>query len=646
MESIIQNLPALNLGTANAEPEDHAPDRSKGSQHASDEGVVHHSGADDIDPDASAQKLREAGWVGKVKFDYDTYNATNKENQEKQEAENSAAAPTWAANAKVYEWDDEYGDVGPPLPELERELFGSENVMRTGDEFENLKNIEVTQEGVSRIYPIRYFEDAGLHPIMLQNVKLARYNVPTPIQAYCIPAVLEGNDVVASAQTGSGKTAAFLIPILSKLMGKAKKLCAGRPNPAQWNPEVNGYACAEPLVLIVAPTRELATQIFDEARRFCYRSMLRPCVIYGGSPARDQRDQLSRGCDVLVATPGRLCDFMDKPHILTLKRLKYTVIDEADEMLHGDWEAELKKIMSGNDTNQDVDHSFMMFSATFPKGARQLAKEFLANDHVRIRVGRAGSSHVNVTQNILHVDESNKRAAVRDLLYSVVPARTIIFVNSKRSADLLDDYLYNLNFPTTSVHADRTQREREDAIRAFRSGKCPILVATGVSARGLDIRHVMHVINFDLPSMDFGGIEEYVHRIGRTARIGNTGIATSFYNAKRNEDIAPYLVKLLMETKQTVPDFLEEFRPVETETGDLDFDDNSDEEEESEHGSEKRDASEGEKQVSESGETVVRTSSEEKKVDKAIPEEEQKPQVSSVDGWGTPVVQAATSTNW
>jgi ATP-dependent RNA helicase DDX3X len=174
---------------------------------------------------------------------------------------------------------------------------------------------------------------------MLENVKLCQYEVPTPIQAYCIPAVLTGHDVVAVAQTGeltrlttlcrilftcttgSGKTAAFLVPILSKLMGKASQLAAPRPNSARYNPATDRVR-AEPLVLVVCPTRELACQIFDEARRLCYRTMLRPCVIYGGAPSRNQREQLEMGCDILIATPGRLMDFMSNNNLLSLRRLK------------------------------------------------------------------------------------------------------------------------------------------------------------------------------------------------------------------------------------------------------------------------------------------------------------------------------------
>lgn len=199
---------------------------------------------------------------------------------------------------------------------------------------------------------------------MVENVKLAGYDIPTPIQQYCMPAVKLGHDIVACAQTGnkvsalkilvtnpydigSGKTAAFLVPIISKLMGKAKKLTAPRPNPVTYQEGITPRVRAEPLVLIVCPSRELATQIFDEARRFCYRSMLRPCVVYGGGPVGEQIKQLQKGCDIIIGTPGRLVDFINSPEVLTLKRLKYMVIDEADEMLQSDWDTELQQIMSG-----------------------------------------------------------------------------------------------------------------------------------------------------------------------------------------------------------------------------------------------------------------------------------------------------------
>lgn len=158
----------------------------------------------------------------------------------------------------------------------------------------------------------------------------------------------------------------------------------------------------------------------------------------------------------------------------------------------------------------------MLFSATFPKGARDLAKTHLAETHVRLRVGRAGSSHENIKQNIIYVDPSLKRQALFDLIKSLPPTRTIVFVNSKRAAEEVDDFLYNQGMPCTSMHSDRNQREREAAMRGFRGGEWPILIATGVTARGIDVVNVMHVINYDLPSMDYGGIEEYTHRIGKS----------------------------------------------------------------------------------------------------------------------------------
>ncbi|KAF2773871.1 DEAD-domain-containing protein [Teratosphaeria nubilosa] len=511
-------------------------------------------------------KARDAGWTEKTAFDYDEYKRTGGDSRD------------WAGAAPVYEWHGEYGDVAPRVPELEGLLFGGEFQQRKGEHTQALE-IEVNQEGPKRIQPIATFEEAGLHPVMLENIRLARYDKPTVIQRYTIPAVLQGTDVVAVAQTGSGKTAAYLIPVISRLMGKAKKLCAPKPNvldPA-YNPRLHKVR-AEPLVVIVVPTRELAIQIFDEARRMCYRSKLRPCVAYGGLPPQTALEELGKGCDILIATPGRLCDYMDRPDVLTMSRVKYTIIDEADEMLHQDWEEQLKKIMAGGDTNEDADHCYLMFSATFPKAGRALAREYLETGHHRIRVGRAGSSHKNINQQIIFAEQGRKNEAVYDLLFASEPARTLIFCNSKASVDLLDDFLYNKGLPTTSIHADRNQREREDALRAFRTGRAPILIATGVSARGWDIKDVKHVINYDLPSGMYGGINEYIHRIGRTARIGHKGLATSFYN-ERNEDIAEELVKVLVEMGCEVPEFLAHLKP-ESET--IDFDDDSDDEGESE----------------------------------------------------------------
>lgn len=466
----------------------------------------------------------------------------------------------WAALRRRYEWNDSYDDgVAPRDQELENELFGEENHVHTGINFTKYSTIKVSVKPEGIITPVSTFDDANLHSAMKDNVKLARYTVPTPVQKYSIPIITEGHDLMACAQTGSGKTAAFLIPVLSKLFGKAKKLAAPRPPPGARRFK------AEPLVLIIAPTRELATQIFDECRRFTYRSMMRPCVVYGGAESLPQKNELAKGCDVLTATPGRLNDFVERGFI-SLRRVKYLVLDEADRMLDMGFENDIRKIVQKSDLCDDGTRQTLMFSATFPKSIRSLAKDFLAEKYIFLTVGRLGSTTSDITQKIMYVEDQGKRNSLVELLLKQPPSRTLIFVETKRGADSLDDYLYNQNFPTTSIHGDRTQREREDALISFKNGRSPILIATAVAARGLDIKNVMHVINYDLCN----DIDEYVHRIGRTARVGNQGLATTFYN-ERNADIAPELVKILVECNQEVPDFLLSYKPQ-----DMRFDDDDD----------------------------------------------------------------------
>ncbi|KAJ5930512.1 DEAD/DEAH box RNA helicase [Penicillium verhagenii] len=541
----------------------------------------------ELAPDASPEldtheQIRRKGWIEQTAFDYEKYAQKD--------------FTDWAGGSARYEWQGEYEEdsLGPRNEELEKQLFDDAHLPRAGHRVGELTTgLQVTCDSQTKVVPVTSWDNAGLHPVMRENVRLCLYDKPTDIQSYALPAIRQGKDMIGIAQTGSGKTGAFLIPILSDLMGKARKLAAARPNPTiDYIPEVHAVT-AEPLVLIVCPTRELACQIFDEARRLCYRSMLRPCVAYGGVPVKLQREELMKGCDILIGTPGRIIDFMLQPNVLSLRRVRYTVIDEADELLQDDWEDSFTKIMSGGDMNEDDDHRYMMFSATFNKHCRKLARTHLMPDYIRVRVGNFGASQLMVKQDVrtcsllavftaniyvgekqvVFVDEALKQKALFDLILSFNPARTLVFVNSKLQCDLVDDFLFHTGMPCTSIHGDRTQREREDAIRAFRTAKSPIMLATGLSARGIDIPNVMHVINYDLPKAFHGGITEYIHRIGRTARIGNEGIATSFYN-ERDEELAPDLVKVLLAGKQEIPDFLEQYRP---EGDKVEFNDESDE---------------------------------------------------------------------
>ncbi|KAF3921681.1 hypothetical protein ABW21_db0201926 [Orbilia brochopaga] len=487
----------------------------------------------------------EKEWTEKTAFDYEGFQ------RETALLLTRDGGQTTFTECPRFEWQEEYGEVAPRDKVLESIIFGNcaKAAIENGS-IHGIGTIEVTWYNCEDWIPPKYdrFEAMPFHPVIHENLQLSCYEIPTPIQRACCPAILKGRDIIACSQTGSGKTAAFLAPIISKLMGKIKQL-AGR--------KYRGFgAKAEPLVLIVAPTRELVTQIFLEARKFCYRSFMRPCVVYGGADTRTQRTELEKGCDLLVGTPGRLQDFIDRG-IISLNRIRFTVIDEADEMLDMGFEPQLRKLLHSGDHNEDEDLQILMFSATFPAAVRKLAKEFLADDFIRINVGRIGSVNPNVVQRVIYATFDKKRQAISDLLASSPAARTLIFVNSKREADSLDDYLWNMGLPTTSIHGDRTQREREDALMAFRAGKCPILIATDVASRGLDVRNVLHVINYDLPKT----IEEYTHRIGRTARIGTMGLATTFWNDSDGEHLAEGLVKTLIEMKQDIPTFLEQYRP-------------------------------------------------------------------------------------
>uniref|UniRef100_A0AAR5PGG0 RNA helicase n=3 Tax=Dendroctonus ponderosae TaxID=77166 RepID=A0AAR5PGG0_DENPD len=351
---------------------------------------------------------------------------------------------------------------------------------------------------------------------------------------------------MACAQTGSGKTAAFLVPILNQMYE------GGPPNIQQGRSRRKQY----PLGLVLAPTRELATQIYDESKKFAYRARVRPCVVYGGANIGDQMRELDRGCHLLVATPGRLLDMIDRGRI-GLDHCRYLVLDEADRMLDMGFEVQIRRIVEKETMPCTGERQTLMFSATFPHPIQMLARDFLDN-YIFLAVGRVGSTSENITQKVVWVEEHDKRSFLLDLLNVAdmhqpsAESLTLVFVETKKGADSLEDFLHQEGYPVTSIHGDRSQREREDALKQFRSGNTPILVATAVAARGLDIPHVKHVINFDLPS----DIEEYVHRIGRTGRMGNLGLATSFFN-DRNRNLASGMLDLLVEAKQEFPSWLE-----------------------------------------------------------------------------------------
>uniref|UniRef100_A0A2K6MP18 RNA helicase n=1 Tax=Rhinopithecus bieti TaxID=61621 RepID=A0A2K6MP18_RHIBE len=439
--------------------------------------------------------------------------------------------------------EDDWSKPLPPSERLEQELFSGGN---TGINFEKYDDIPVEATGNNCPPHIESFSDVEMGEIIMGNIELTRYTRPTPVQKHAIPIIKEKRDLMACAQTGKvWKTAAFLLPILSQIYsdGPGEALRAMKENGRY------GRRKQYPISLVLAPTRELAVQIYEEARKFSYRSRVRPCVVYGGADIGQQIRDLERGCHLLVATPGRLVDMMERGKI-GLDFCKYLVLDEADRMLDMGFEPQIRRIVEQDTMPPKGVRHTMMFSATFPKEIQMLARDFL-DEYIFLAVGRVGSTSENITQKVVWVEESDKRSFLLDLL-NATGFTDLSVCGDQKGADSLEDFLYHEGYACTSIHGDRSQRDREEALHQFRSGKSPILVATAVAARGLDISNVKHVINFDLPS----DIEEYVHRIGRTGRVGNLGLATSFFN-ERNINITKDLLDLLVEAKQEVPSWLE-----------------------------------------------------------------------------------------
>ncbi|KAI9492400.1 P-loop containing nucleoside triphosphate hydrolase protein [Zychaea mexicana] len=445
------------------------------------------------------------------------------------------------------QWKDGKHVIGQRDEITEAKLFGTaddKESVHTGINFDKYEDIPVETTGDNVPPCIEKFTSPPIDEHLLDNIKLARYATPTPVQKYSIPIVTVGRDLMACAQTGSGKTAGFLFPILSNLYFK------GPSTPPKERP--GSFRKAYPEVLILAPTRELALQIYNEAKKFTYRSFVRPCVAYGGADISAQLRLLGRGCNLLVATPGRLVDILERRR-LSLANIQYLVLDEADRMLDMGFHPQIRRIVEEEDMPGPGKRQTLMFSATFADDIQILARDFL-KDYVFLSVGRVGATSENITQTLELIENDNfKRPKLLEILKAdQEKGLTLVFVETKRMADSVCDYLRQNGLPSTAIHGDRVQSEREEALQAFKSGFTPIMVATAVAARGLDIPNVTHVVSFDLPS----DIDDYVHRIGRTGRAGNTGRATTFFT-RGNRYLAPAMVTLLKGANQEVPSWLE-----------------------------------------------------------------------------------------
>ncbi|MCG6156430.1 DEAD/DEAH box helicase [Rubinisphaera margarita] len=336
------------------------------------------------------------------------------------------------------------------------------------------------------------------------------YEVPTPIQAQTIPPALAGHDILGCAQTGTGKTAAFALPILHKLGKKGRKPLQNRPN-----------------VLILAPTRELAIQIGESCSTYGKHLQVRHALIYGGVSQFHQVKALNRGVHIVVATPGRLLDLMNQGHI-ELDRLEILVLDEADRMLDMGFLPDLKKIFR----ELPEQRQSLFFSATLPPKITELAGSLL-RDPVTVNVTPKSTSVDRIEQQLIYVDRSRKQSLLRTILSESGSERAIVFTKTKRGANSLAEQLAKSGLKATAIHGNKSQNARQRALDAFRRKQVNVLVATDVAARGIDIDGITHVFNFDLPVEP----ESYVHRIGRTGRAGADGIAISFCSGNERREL-------------------------------------------------------------------------------------------------------------
>eukprot|EP00401_Gymnodinium_catenatum_P074865 CAMPEP_0117576296 /NCGR_PEP_ID=MMETSP0784-20121206/62716_1 /TAXON_ID=39447 /ORGANISM="" /LENGTH=577 /DNA_ID=CAMNT_0005375527 /DNA_START=63 /DNA_END=1796 /DNA_ORIENTATION=+ len=442
---------------------------------------------------------------------------------------------------------DRYWDVE------ERRLFKTAHVS-AGINFSKYNDIEVEcTGGQGTESAIASFQEAcdrfDLPAELTANIERCGYDKPTPVQKYSIPAVMVGSDVMVAAQTGSGKTAAFLVPIVTAALRVGAKPLTEGP--------------VAPTSIVLAPTRELCQQITQEAKRLCFRSEARVASIYGGADAGPQLRNLAEGCDIAICTPGRLEDFLERG-VISVEQVRFLALDEADRMLDMGFEPQIRSIIDRHGMPQPATgadgRQTMMFSATFPQEMQDMALDFLDPSYLWIGVGRVGCTVSDVDQRFEDVGYSDKFDMLLSSMEGVKSkdggtAKTIIFANQKSTVDNIAWRLRDSRISAAPIHGGLSQMQRERAIQDLKSGRVSVLVATDVAARGLDLPGIDHVVNFELPQ----SADDYVHRIGRTGRIGNSGVATSLVG--RSEPALRDIVRSLQEAGGEgveVPGWLEE----------------------------------------------------------------------------------------
>jgi len=387
---------------------------------------------------------------------------------------------------------------------------------------------QITVKGQDIPKPIQFFSDYDLPEFVMAEVRRQNYQAPTPIQAQGWPIALSGKDMVGIARTGSGKTLGFIMPAIVHI-NHQERLQRG-----------DG-----PIALVLAPTRELAQQIATVAKDFGSSSRIRSTCLFGGAPKGPQIRDIQNGCEIVIATPGRLLDILNMGKF-NLRRCTYLVLDEADRMLDMGFEPQIRKIIK----QIRPDRQTLMWSATWPREVRKLAEDFQTSP-IQLNVG---SQDLAANHNILQIvdvcQEYEKEEKMMKLLNEMSQhktEKTIVFCQTKKKVDTITRTMRRSGWPAMCIHGDKCQQERDWVLKEFRNGNCPILVATDVAARGLDVDDVKFVINYDFSC----GIEDYVHRIGRTGRSNKTGTAYTFFT-RENGKYAGDLVKILKEANQVI----------------------------------------------------------------------------------------------
>ena len=372
---------------------------------------------------------------------------------------------------------------------------------------------------------MKTFEELDLIAPVQRALADENYETPTPIQAQTVPIALLGRDVLGCAQTGTGKTAAFSLPILNRLGQRRRKVAPNRP-----------------LALVLAPTRELAIQITESLLTYGKGLQLRQALVHGGVSQLNQVRTLNRGAHILVATPGRLLDLMNQGHI-RLDHLEMFVLDEADRMLDMGFLPDLKRIISQLPTRRQS----LFFSATLPPKITELSKRLLRNP-ASVDVTPKSTSVKRIEQRVVFVERSGKQALLRKVLMAAGVDRALVFTRTKRGAQNLAERLARSGIKATAIHGNKSQSARQRALAAFQQKQVQVLVATDIAARGIDVDGITHVVNFDLPSEP----ESYVHRIGRTGRAGAEGIALSFCSSSERLELRA--IEKLIGTKVPLAD--------------------------------------------------------------------------------------------